>query len=341
MLPVGLVALFAKRVATPAAAALVVAVTFVARDAQAAWTLSCLMIAVLASARAASFPDAWLTGEGDWLGTAAAERSSLALATWIGSALGATLLTAVAGISIAAQGSTQPGSDGPLLETSAVAGPASSLVLMPSESFEQPLGDSAGAAFPRGSMVHIRATVTVGGSAPTTSAHVAAGPASESTMVARRTWLKVDLPPGARSILVTNTGEGALALLGPRPFEILSPSRAWSRGHLRMWAHVSVWLIALVSLSLMWGVVMGPGVAALFALSLWLGAWMWLAGGTGTGGAWLPGGTTLHQALGALGNGQSPLPPPATTVGAALATLVASTVIGTALLRTWRDEVRG
>ncbi len=329
--PVGLIALFAARVATPAACMLVVVATLVAGDARAAWLFSGAIIAVLASLRAASFPEAWLTGEGDWLGTAAQTRASLMAAAWLGAALGAIVLAAVAGASIVGKSFATEENAGAMLERSAVAGPTRSLVLMPNESFEQPIG-SIGAA---GSQVRVRSTVTMGAEAPVTRAVIESGPATATVSVARRTWLTLDLPAGATSVTVTNGADGALALLGPAPFEVWSPSNAWLRGHVRMWGHASAWLVTLVSLALVWGIIMGPGVAALLGLSLWVGAWMWGAG------PWLPGGQVWQEALEAVGGGHSPLTPPWSAIGAAAVTLAGTSVIGSAWLRSWRDEVRG
>ena len=211
-----------------------------------------------------------------------------------------------------------------------------SLVLMPGEVFEQPL-NSNGAT---GREVRVRTTVTLGGAAPTTQALVEASGTSERVTVARRTWLTADLQPYASTVKVTNVGQGALAILGPLPVEIWTPSNAFLRGHLRAWGHASAMLVALVSVALLMGVSMGPGVAALLAGSLWLGLWM-LVTRMGTAADWLPGGPSLGRALEALQDGRSPLPVAGASLANAGATLIASWWLGSRLLRSWRDEVRG
>ncbi|MGK0481026.1 MAG: hypothetical protein ACJAQ3_000997 [Planctomycetota bacterium] len=345
-----LASLFARRLTTPAAALLVGAVAFITPDPHAAWIFTLTLLALVTTARAASWPDAWLTGEGDWLGTAAIPRPSLLASAWIGGALGAIALAAVGALAIAARAELGTSSaitgtgTAPRLEPSLLAGPSRSLILMPGETFEQPLPSAQATGSLTGSPIvrraRVRTTATMGGEAPTTFALIEGGTARKRVSVARRTWLEIDLAPDAPSVRVTNVGEGALAVLGPDPVEIWTASSAWLGGHLRLWAHASAWLVALLSLALTLGVVMGPGVATLLALSIWLGAWMLLGQGAAAP-EWLPGGPALHRALASIQSGQSPLPPPTSAIAAAAATLAASAAAGSVLLRTWRDEVRG
>ena len=250
------------------------------------------------------------------------------------------LLTGAAALTLGFKDAwAEPGLKG-LLEASSVGGPMRSLVLMPGEAFEQPL-DSDGAP---GREVRVRTTVTLGGAAPTTHALVEASGSRERVMIARRTWLTADLHPYASTVKITNVGQGALAILGPLPVEVWTPSSAFLRGHLRAWAHASAFLVALVSVALLLGVSMGPGVAALLAGSLWLGLWMLvtrLGVDVGAAADWLPGGPSLGRALGALQEGRSPLPVAGANLASAGAALIASWWLGSRLLRTWRDEVRG
>ena len=333
-----LVALFARRLASPGALALVALVAFVTSDARSAWWFSIGIIALLATVRAAALPDAWLTGEGDWIGTAARPRALLLGAAWTGAALGTLLLAGAATLSIAFKTAWGEAGSTVLLEPASVGGPERSLVLMPGEIFEQPLGQEGAV----GREVRVRSTATVGAAGPTTHALVEAGSSTKRISVARRTWLSLNLDPTATAVRVTNVGEGALAILGPLPVEIWAPSSALLGGHLRVGIYAGSFLVALVSVALMLGVVMGPGVAALLAFSLWLGVWMLGAGqGPGAGSDWMPGGPALGRALGAVRDGRSPLPVAGTNLGGAGAVLAVSWLLGSQLLRTWRDEVRG
>ncbi len=336
-----LVVLFARRLATPGALALVALVAFVTTDVRSAWWFSMATVALVATVRAAALPDAWLTGEGDWIGTAARPRSAVLAAAWTGAALGTVVLAGAATLAIAVKRPWVDTGPAELLEPASIGGPKRSLVLMPGEIFQQPLpSDEA-----RGREVRVRSTATLGAGAATTRALVESGHSSERFIVARRTWLTVDLTPYASEVRVTNVGDGALAILGPLPVQVWTPSSALLGGHLRVWAHASSFLIALVSVALMLGVVMGPGVAALLACSLWLGAWMFATGQgmgqTGPTADWMPGGPALGRALDAVQGGRSPLPVAAANLATTGVTFIASWILGSKLLRTWRDEVRG
>ncbi|QDV08930.1 hypothetical protein Poly30_44850 [Planctomycetes bacterium Poly30] len=336
------VALLVRRLATPGALFLVICVAATSSDARAAWTFSVAAIALIATVRAAAWPDAWLTGEGDWLGTAPVPRTWLMASAWIGAALGTLVLTAAASATIAARSAWDGEVGHTLLEAERIAGPARSIVLMPGESFEQPIGEPAAPASPgRKREVRVRSTVTLGGETPTTIALIEAGGASQRIFVARRTWLAVDLPGAATSVRVTNVGEGALAILGPDPVEVWSSSNAWLGGVVRMWGHASAWLVTLVSLALLLGVVMGPGVAAVLAACVWLGAWMIWSRAAGAPPDWLPGGPAFQRALEATHEQRSPLAPPTVAIAAAAATVMGGAAVGAVLLRHWRDEVRG
>lgn len=336
-----LVALFARRVATPGALLLMALVAGVTTDPRSAWWFSIAAVALIGAVRAAALPDAWLCGMGDWIGTAARPRRELLAAAWTGAALGTVLLVAAAASPIALRSAWNHADSAALMEPESVGGPRRSLVLMPGDMFEQPIGSEEA----RGREVRVRATATLGAVAPTTFALVEAGTASTRVSVARRSWLTVELHPYASSVRVKNVGNGALAILGPHPVEVWTPSSALLGGHLRVGAHAACFLVALVSVALMLGVILGPGVAALFAASLWLGAWM-LATGQGAGpfevvADWMPGGRSLGRALGAVHDGRSPLPVAAASLASAGAIVVASWLLGSQLLRSWRDEVRG
>lgn len=331
-----LVVLFARRVASLGAFLLVLLVGWMAADPTSAWWFSIATIALISTARAAALPNAWLKGEGDWIGTAALRRSEVLGAAWTGSALGTLLLAGAAAGAIAVREARLETTV--LLEPSSVGGPQRSLVLMPGESFEQPFASDEA----WGREVRVRATPTLGAGAPTTRAFIEAGKASRRINVARRTWLDVDLQPYAGQVRVTNVGDGALAILGPFPVEVWAPSGALLGGHLRVWGHAASFLVTLTALALMLGIVMGPGIAALFACSLWLGAWMLVGQGhVGAAADWLPGGPALGRALDAVSHRRSPLPVAISNLASTSALLAFTWFLGSQLLRTWRDEVRG
>lgn len=342
----GLALLCARRVASPLAIILVGAATWAVAsqgdDARSSWLFGGALAALLATVRAAAVPDAWLRGEGDWLGTTALGRGGLVASAFAGATAGAILLMGAVAASVHL---THPNNDSPV-ELSATGGPDRSIVLGPTEAFTLPLGEAA--ADVEGA-VRVRATVTIGAEAPTTRALIeridSSGQTTEQNevSVARRTWLEVGLDDAADSVRVTNVGAGALAILGPRPVEVWHRSSAWLAGTPRALAHAAAWILALASGALALGVVMGPGIAAALSFSLWLVSW-WIAdllGGTGWPIDCLPGGPATVRALDAIAEGRVPSAPAASVWLTAALAFCTSCGLGAALLRSWRDEVRG
>ena len=309
-------------------------------SASTAWLVGLLLASPLLLVQAARIPDRWFRAEGDWLGVSPAPRSSIVRSSLAGLALGAAALAAAAGVGAAGVGANParaaaPGG-GALLERAVVAGPSRSFVLMPGDTFEQALPPGS---FVEGDRVRVRVTPTLGGAGPTTSARLVLGDRIEEVLIARRTWVELEASAGRTEVRLTNTGEGALAILGPRPVEVWRPSGALVGGHLRMAAHVALHLLFLGALALGLGAWMGPGIAGALAAALWLGLRMGLDG-PGTG-EWLPGGAALGSGLAALGEGRSPSP----VAGGVLAAAGAAVLLGFALTRAalsaWRRDSRG
>lgn len=355
-----LVELHARRTATPAALAIVVGAGVVAflgaptgaslvttssvflqevvlsgdSGAQSAWTATLVVMVVLTLLPAAGVAQRWFRSEGDWLGTAPTPRLRIIASALCGVIIGSVLLAATAGV-VTSTRALLSDHAGPLLECAAIAGPRRSIVLMPGESFEQVIAD---VAIPDGTRVRVRVTPTPGAGPPTTEARHGATGEEHIERVARRTWLESSASTATNSVRVTNVGEGALAVIGPGPVEVWRPSRALGRGHLRLAAHVGLFLGVLAALAFTLGAWMSPGIAALLAFSLWLGARMLVV--ESAYGHWLPGGAGLAASLGAVAEGRSPLRPAFAAVVATLVTCVLAIATTAPAVRSWRKEIR-
>jgi len=303
-----------------------------------AWIAGLVVASAFTVLFAARIPDRWFRQEGDWLGTSGTSRSSIVRSCLAGTLAGAATLPVIIGLIAGSMGQAResgPASRGQLLELAMLAGPSRSFVLMPGERFEQALPEHD---LPPDARVRVRVAPALGAEGPTTKALVKSASQSSELRVARRAWLEVEAPEGGGVIAVTNTGSGALAVLGPAPVEVWRPSSAWGSGHLRLAAHAALHLAFLAALAFGLGAWMGPGIAASLALALWLGARMALAS-TGLADA-LPGGAALSAAIGAIAEGRSPLlvrPPLALAASAAV---LAGFTLARTSLGTWRRESR-
>lgn len=355
MIP-ALAALQARRVAGPSAIVVVVGVASLAAlgapvdpafapaaessadgaadvRASAAWIAGLVAIVALTLVPAARIPEVWFRREGAWLGPSGASRARIVVSAGVGVAAGCVALAALtAATATAFARGDRPG---PLYELGATAGPTRSVVLAPGETFEQSLDE---ATLTPGSLVRVRVMPTYGGSAPATRAVLGSADGDSSIVVARRTWLESPADPAQPTVTVANVGEGALAVLGPRAVEVWRPSRALLGGSARLAVHVALFAAALATLAFALGAWMSPGVAALLAFAVWLGARMALEGGGA--GAWLPGGEHLARALSAVAEGRGPSAPGVRPVAAALAVHGAAWIAVRVGLGSWFDEVR-
>jgi len=355
-----LVGLHARRTATPAALAIVAGAGIVAflgaptgaslvttssvflqevarggdSGAQSAWTATLVVMVMLTLLPAAGVAQRWFRSEGDWLGTAPTPRLRIIASTLCGVTIGSVLLAATAGVVTSTRALMDEHAE-PLLERAAIAGPRRSIVLGPGESFEQVL---ASVAIPEDARVRVRVTPTFGGASPTTEARYGTAGEENLERVARRTWLESSASTATNNVRVTNVGEGALAVIGPGPVEVWRPSGALGRGHMRLAAHVGLFLCVLAALAFTLGAWMSPGIAALLAFSLWLGARMLVVGSAY--GNWLPGGAGLAESLNAIAEGRSPLRPAFAAVVATLVTCVLAIATTAPALHSWRKEIR-
>ena len=299
----------------------------------AGWLFGLMLTALLTVGAAARIPDGWFRGEGDWLGVTPAPRSRIVRSTLVGLALGALAFVSLMGL-VAVTAADADGSEA--LELGLVAGPMGSLVLMPGDAFEQDLPPGSHA---QGERVRVRVTPTLGGEGPTSAARIEVGGEATEQLVARRSWLELDGPRGRFEVRVKNTGDGALAVLGPRAVEVWRPSSALAGGHVRMAGHAALLLLFLGALALGLGSWMGPGIAAALALALWLALRMALP--PIGAGEWLPGGSSLAAALAALAEGRHPSPVSAGAIGATAAALLLGFAATRAALGPWRRDSRG
>ncbi len=305
------------------------------------WIAGILVASALVALFAARIPDRWFREEGDWLGVTGTSRSSIVRSSLAGILAGTAAFPVLIGLVAVTLGADRGGpteeaaAPGPLLELVSLAGPSRSFVLMPGERFEQEFPD--GMIGP-GTRVRVRVSPALGAEGPTTVARFeVAGQASEQ-LVARRAWLELSPTRSTAQVSVTNTGTGALAVMGPDPVQAWRPSNASAAGHPRLAAHACLHLVFLAALAFGLGAWMGPGVAAALAVALWLAARMALAS-TGMEGV-LPGGASLAAAIDAIGEGRSPQPiSPALMISSATAVL-AGFSLARASLGTWRREAR-
>ncbi|MEM1448396.1 MAG: hypothetical protein AAF957_26960 [Planctomycetota bacterium] len=347
MIP-ALVALHARRVAKPVTVAVTVGVATLAAlgapvepgftgefavdadgvRAGATWTAGLVALVALTLVPAARIPARWFRAEGSWLGTSRASRSTIVASAGAGVAAGClALTTAVAAVAAITVDDRQA----EVYELGAVAGPTRSIVLGPGESFEQSL---EGTALTRASRIRVRVMPTFGGKAPATRALHGTPDRLTTARVARRAWLEVPADPSRPRVAVTNVGDGALAVLGPDAVEVWRPSRALLGGHARLALHVALFVATLAAVALGVGAWMSPGIAALLAFALWIGARTALPTG------WIPGGEHLGVALAAIGEGRSPSPLGAGPVATAVALHAAAWGSARAALGSWFDEVR-
>ena len=305
-----------------------------------AWIAGLLAAACLAVVFAARIPDRWFRGEGDWLGGTGTSRSSIVRTALAGILLGSAMFSATLGTMI---GSLSGAGTGPaageaarpqLLELSLVAGPSRSLVLMPGERFEQELP----LARESGCKGRVRVTPTLGAAGPTTSARIEVDGASREETVARRTWLEVEASRTENTVSVTNTGSGALAVLGPGPVEAWRPSDAVAGGHLRLAGHGALFIMFLGAIAFGLGAWMGPGIAAALTAALWLGARMGLSSSAAAES--LPGGASLVTAIEAVAEGRSPQVLSAGLASAAAGAVLAGFLLARAALNSWGREGR-
>jgi hypothetical protein len=308
-----------------------------------AWIAGLVVASAFTVLFAARIPDRWFRQEGDWLGTSATSRSAIVSTSLAGTLAGVSALPVIIGL-IAGSLDRTPAADsasgGSLLELVLVAGPSRSLVLMPGERFEQALPEKAlpEKALPPEAQVRVRVAPALGAEGATTRALIESAGRAAERMVARRAWLEVEAPRSGGLVTVTNVGDGALAVLGPDPVEVWSPSSALAGGHLRLAAQAGLYLAFLAALAFGLGAWMGPGIAGSLALALWLGARMALDSTVAAEA--LPGGAALAAALDAIAEGRSPqLVPPALALTAAGATLAGFALARTSL-GTWHRESR-
>jgi len=303
-----------------------------------AWIAGLVVASAFTVLFAARIPDRWFRQEGDWLGTSATSRSAIVSSSLAGTLAGVAALPVIIGLiagPLERTPAADPASDGSLLELVLLAGPSRSLVLMPGERFEQAL---PGKALPPEAQVRVRVAPALGAEGATTRGLIESASRAAERMVARRAWLEVEAPRSGGLVTVTNVGDGALAILGPDPVEVWSPSSALGGGHLRLAAQAALHLAFLAALAFGLGAWMGPGIAGSLALALWLGARMALDSTVAAEA--LPGGAALAAAIDAIAEGRSPqLVRPALALTAAGATL-AGFALARASLGTWRRESR-
>ncbi|MEM9383379.1 MAG: hypothetical protein AAGB93_25780, partial [Planctomycetota bacterium] len=291
MIP-ALVALHARRVAGPPAVVVVLGVASLAAlgapvdptfdpapeldaegaavvRASAAWIAGLVAIVALTLVPAARIPEVWFRREGAWLGPSGASRARIVMSAGAGVTAGCVVLAAMTAATAAAFARGDRAR--PLYELGVTAGPTRSVVLAPGETFEQSL---EGTALTPESLVRVRVMPTYGGRAPATRAVLGSADGAPSVSVARRTWLESPADPAHPTVSVANVGEGALAVLGPRAVEVWRPSEALFGGTARLAFHVALFAATLAALAFALGAWMSPGVAALLAFAVWLGARM-------------------------------------------------------------------
>ncbi|MEM6671385.1 MAG: hypothetical protein AAF726_00995 [Planctomycetota bacterium] len=299
--------------------------------ARAAWIAALVIVVPLVLWVSGRTPANWYREEGDWLATSPAPRTTVVASCLLGLVLGAAVLAAIPAPIV---GTLSPATgDGELLEPSHVAGSARSQLIRPGDAFRQSF---ASVDLVEGDVVRVRVTPTLGGQTPTSRARITMGGESIEAVVARRTWLEIDVVPGADDVLVKNVGTGAIAVVGPNPVEVWRPSRAFLGGHLRVAAHAVLFAAALAALALGLGAWMSPGLAGALALSLWL-----FARGAVSGGpleALVPGCAGLDRSLSAIAEGRSPLAPPIFALAAAATLISAGGVLARLALGSWRRD---
>ncbi|MEE2939644.1 MAG: hypothetical protein VX460_04600 [Planctomycetota bacterium] len=281
----------------------------------------------------------WYDGESAWLAPTRPARATLAAMGTSGSAAGAAALSLAAAAVIVA---FAPPVEGTLLELEGVGGPERSLVLQPGERYERTLPAARLAGLERRGRV--RLMPTVGAASPSTVARVevvtADGVAATSTTaVVNRRWVEVPLedPGGGTRLVVTNAGDGALAVLGPRPVQIWRASKALAGGHLRAAALAASWLAAVGALAVAAGAWTTPAIAALLAAAVALFAATDVTGDTPL---LSPIAAELGRGLAAIDEGRAPSMPGAGAMARAAAAVALATCAVRPALARWRREGR-
>jgi len=144
-----------------------------------------------------------------------------------------------------------------------------------------------------------------------------------------RTWIELELPPGAGPLeLAFERGEGASWIaLGAAPSALLAPIASAQRGSLRVAAHAGLALLALAALAFACGARLRPGLALALCASAALpacfaeGAWSWLPA------------APLARALTQLGQGLAPAWPSAAESARAAALVLAALCASALALR--------
>ncbi|MEC8513194.1 MAG: hypothetical protein VX015_13720 [Planctomycetota bacterium] len=281
----------------------------------------------------------WYDGESAWLAPTRPARATLAAAGTCGSAAGTAALSLAAAAVIVA---IAPPIEGTLLELEGVGGPERSLVLEPGERYERTL-PAARAEGPerRG---RVRLMPTIGGASPATVARVElltvdGVAAASTTKIVNRRW--VELPLGNQGdgtrLVVTNAGDGALAVLGPRPVQIWRTSNALVGGHLRAAALAALWLAAVGALAVAAGAWTTPAIAGLLTASVALFA---TTDVTGDVPLLSHIGEELSRALAAIDEGRAPSTPGAGAMARAAAAIALATCVVRPALARWRREGR-
>lgn len=281
----------------------------------------------------------WFDGESAWLAPTRPARAVLATSGTLGSAAGTAALSLAAAAAVVA---LAPPIEGALLELEGVGGPERSLVLEPGERYERTLPGARVEGLERRGRV--RLMPTVGGASPTTVARVevvtAEGVAAATTAaIVSRRWVEVPLedPGGDERLVVTNAGDGVLAILGPRPVQVWRASDALAGGHLRAAALAALWLAAVGALAVAAGAWTTPAIAGLLAAAVALFA---VTDVTGDAPLFSHIADELGRGLAAVDEGRAPSMPGAGVMARTAAALLLATCAVRPALARWRREGR-
>lgn len=307
--------------------------------ASAGWIAALVVATAWAAMSCGRVLERWYDGESAWLAPTRPARALLAAAGTAGSAAGAAALSLAAAAAIIA---IAPPTEGTLLELEGVGGPERSLVLEPGERYERTLPSAQVAGLERRGRV--RLMPTIGGTSPTTLARVEVlsanrVAAASTTAIVHRGWVELPLedPGGGTRLVVTNAGDGALAVLGPRPVQIWRASNALAGGHLRAAALVALWLAAVGALAVAAGAWTTPAIAGLLAAAVAL-----FAATDVTGDAPLLShiAEELSRGLAAVDEGRAPSMPGVGAIARAAAAIALATCAVRPALGRWRREGR-
>jgi hypothetical protein len=179
----------------------------------------------------------------------------------------------------------------------------------------------------------IRLCASAGPGAPSTACELSARRAGAQTStrarVHGRSWIELDVPPGAGALeLVFQREAGASWIaLGARTSALLAPIGSARAGSWRVAAHAGVALLALAALAFACGTRMNAGLALALCASVALPACF-----GERGWQWLPG-APLSDALAQLGQGVAPAWPGAAQCAQAAALVLAAALAAAAALR--------